>query len=121
MWPVNNMSLDNISLPFLKITELPDKFKVCVGGNSEEETQYTKEGRPQRVLHVILIGEDGQAPIKNSPTDHWLSLSNHALQKFRKMGVGHLDDLRGKIISFKKAEAQGFTVMTIEPMKIEVW
>lgn len=115
------MSLDEISLPFLKITELPDKFKVCVGGWSEEVTQYSTEDNPQRVLKIILIGEDGQAPIKNSPPSNFLALSNHAQKTFRKMGINHLKELSGKTVSFKKVDSQGFGTKTIEPTKIEAW
>ena len=114
------MSLEDIKLPFLGIRTLPDKFRVAVCGNSKEYTKYAIE-TPQFVIHVILEPKEGQLPIKNSPADNFLSLSNHARKSLRKKGIRHLDEINGKIVSFKKVTAEGYTTDTIEAVKIEAW
>ena len=115
------MSLEDTKLPFLGIMTLPEKFRVAVTGNSEEETKYTKDGKVQKVIHVILENKEGQLPIKNSPPDHFLALSNHARKSMVSKGLRHLDELTGKIVSFKKANVEGFSAKTIEFVKVEEW
>ena len=116
------MSLDEIKLPFLGIKKLPDKFRVAISNWSVEVTSFTKEGKKgQFVVHVILEDDSGQLPIKNSPPDHFLSLSNPARKSLRDKGHRHLDELKGKIVSFKKVVAEGFTEKTIEATKVDEW
>lgn len=115
------MSLENIKLPFLAISDLPNKFRVAVCGNSREETKFTKEGQTQLVIHVILENKDEQVPIKNSPADSFLALSNHAQKSIRKKGPIHLDEIKGMIATFQKVLIPGYTSKTIEVTKLEAW
>ena len=115
------MSLENIKLPFLAIRKLPDKFRVAVTGNSKERTRFTKDDETQHVIHVLLENKEGQIPMKGSPPNHWLALSNHAQKSIRAKGFKHLDEMKLKIISFKKVEIEGFTDKTIEAVKVEEW
>lgn len=115
------MSLDSIKLPFLRIRDMPDKFRVGVTGNTIVKTRFTKEGEEGQTVLEVLLEKDGTFPIVNSPPDYFLAVSETAKKSLRKMGISHLDTLKGQLVTFKKVTVGGFAQSTLEATKVESW
>lgn len=124
------MSLDNVKLPFLRVRDLPDSFACGVCGfDAAFETRFG----PQMVLKVILLKEQKpkkgavpnthtyDMPIKGTPAENFLNLSETAKQRFRTLGVHDLKDVIGKIVYFGKETVGAFSSKTVVPVEIGIW